>query len=540
MSNVAGWTFDDITREQVDRVFSQWTTAETPGMTLGIYRFGEPVYLRAYGMSNLEHDIPLATGSIFHVASISKQFTDLCIALLAADGLLGIDDEVRQHIPELPDFGPTITVRHLIHHTSGLRDQWSLLHLAGWREEDLVTNEDVLDLVQRQRALNFEPNTEYLYCNTGYTLLSLIVHRVSGKTLREFAQERIFGPLGMTSTHFHDDHAEIVRGRTQAYQPRDGGGYRISIPEFDVVGTTSLFTTVEDLARWEDNFHTGQVGGSDVIAGLQTPGTFNDGTAMDYAWGLQVATWRGQRRIGHSGADHGYRADFLRLPDLGFAVAVLSNVSDSMPGLLTEQVASVVLGDRLESEVPVAIPDGHNAAAGPSDLAGQWSSEDGTRHLVLTSRDGQAWIDAGSDSYALTEDQPGVFSNALFRLTIVAGNEPDHLIISQGGKNSSFSRTDAWQPSPEDLAAFPGTYWSEELAVPYDIVADGGPAGATLAIRRRKFAAETFQPFSPDTFVRGSLDAGSRLNFQRDGNGLVTGFTFSSGRVRNLAFNRHM
>lgn len=536
----ATWTFDDIIRERVDRIFDQWATSETPGMTLGVYRHGEPVYLQAYGMSNLEHGIPLATNSIFHVASISKQFTDLCIALLAADGLLDIDDEVRQYIPELPDFGPTITIRHLIHHTSGLRDQWSLLHLAGWREEDLVTNEDVLDLVQRQRALNFEPNTEYVYCNTGYTLLSLIVHRVSGRTLRKFAQERIFGPLGMTSTHFHDDHAEIVRGRTQAYQPRNGDGYRISIPEFDVVGTTSLFTTVEDLAKWEGNFHTTQVGGPDLIAELQDPGTFNDGTAMDYAWGLQVSTWRGQHRVGHSGADHGYRADFLRLPNLGFAVAVLSNVSDSMPATLTERVAGVILGDILEPEAPVAdaIPGGHNASATPADLAGRWSSDDGKRHLVLTSRDGQAWIDAGGDSFALTEDQPGVFSNPMFRLAIVAGNEPGQLVITQVGKESSFTRAESWHPAPEELAAFAGTYWSQELGVSYEIVADGGPEGTTIAIRRRKFPDETFQPFVANTFVRGSLDAGARLDFQRDNAGAVSGFTFSSGRVRNLAFTR--
>jgi CubicO group peptidase (beta-lactamase class C family) len=289
----AAWTLDDATRAQIDQVFAQWATTETPGMTLGIYRDGEPVYLQAYGMSNLEHGIPLSPGSIFHVASISKQFTDLCIALLAAEGRLKIDDDIRQYVPEVPGFGPTITIRHLIHHSSGLRDQWQLLNLSGWREEDLVTDDDVLYLVERQRALNFPPNTEYLYSNTGYTLLSVIVRRVSGMSLREFTQERVFTPLGMTSTHFHDDHAEIVRGRTQAYEPRIGGGYRISIPAFDVAGTTSLFTTVQDLAKWEANYLNATIGGKDLIAGMQQPGTFADGSPMNYGWGLRLVEWRG-------------------------------------------------------------------------------------------------------------------------------------------------------------------------------------------------------------------------------------------------------
>ncbi|HWV36452.1 MAG TPA: serine hydrolase domain-containing protein, partial [Thermomicrobiales bacterium] len=341
------WTFDEGVRSRVDRVFAAWDSTATPGCALGIYREGEIVYTRGYGMSNLEHGIPIATDSIFHIASISKQFTDMCIALLAAEGALNIDDDVRLYVPEVPDFGPTITIRHLIHHVSGLRDQWSLLELAGWREEDLVTERDVMDLLTRQTALNFEPNTEYLYSNTGYTLLAMIVRRVSGRSLREFAQERIFGPLGMTRTHFHDDHSEIVPGRTQAYTPRAGGGYHISIPEFDVVGTTSLFTTVEDLARWDANFTSARIGGPDLIAQLQTPGTFADGTPMTYAWGLVVDTYRGARQIGHGGADHGYRSDYFRLPEFGLTVTVLSNVSDSGPHQLAQQVADAVLGDLL-------------------------------------------------------------------------------------------------------------------------------------------------------------------------------------------------
>ncbi len=219
-------------KAKVDALFAAWSGTNTPGCAVGISRDGKPEYVRGYGMSNLEYGIAIGPESIFHVASISKQFTAFAIELLAREGKLSLDDDVRKHLPELPDYGRRITVAHLIHHTSGLRDQWSLLDLAGWRDDDLITEEDVLRIVSRQRALNFEPGAEYLYSNTGYTLLAVIVRRVSGESLRAFAEARIFKPLGMTSTHFHDDHTEIVRGRTSAYDTRPGGGWRVSVLVF--------------------------------------------------------------------------------------------------------------------------------------------------------------------------------------------------------------------------------------------------------------------------------------------------------------------
>ena len=199
---------------RVDQIFAAWDTAETPGCAVSVMREGELVHARGYGVANLEYDIPITASSIFHVASISKQFTALAVALLVADGEVSWDDDLRTYVPEVPDLGPRITLRHLVHHTSGIRDQWSLLRMAGWRfEADVVTQDDVLDLISRQRALNFEPGTDYVYSNSGFTLLAVVVERVSGQTLREFAAARIFGPLGMTSTHFHDDHQMIVRNR---------------------------------------------------------------------------------------------------------------------------------------------------------------------------------------------------------------------------------------------------------------------------------------------------------------------------------------
>lgn len=536
------WTFDEAARQRVEGVFAAWNSTATPGMAVGIYREGEVVFTGGFGMANLEHGIPITPDSIFHIASISKQFTDLCIAILAAEGALDVDDDIRLYVPEVPDFGETITIRHLIHHVSGLRDQWMLLSLAGWREEDLVTDADVLDLVRRQKALNFSPNTEYLYSNTGYTLLSIVVKRVSGLSLRQFAQARIFGPLGMTRTHFHDDHTEIVKGRTQAYEPRKGGGYHVSIPVFDVVGTTSLFTTVTDLAKWDGNFVSAQVGGPEVIAEMQRPGTFADGSPMTYAWGLATDTYRGAAQIGHGGADHGYRSDYFRLPEFGLTVTVLSNVSDSGPHALATQVADALIGDLL---APVSVP-GVAAAPGtrkaapkpvaPSTLAGTWSSEKGA-WLTITARDGKAWLEL-DEPLALEDGGNGRFAYPAHGIAIVPAADGASLAVTFGGNTVSYARAGRYRPTPEELGALTGTYWSEELAVPYEIVRDGGEDGETVAVRRRKFPDATYRPLAPDVFGRGSLDWGSVLRFQRDEAGAVTGFTMTAGRIRNLAFEK--
>src|SRR5215472_9551553 len=236
---------------KVDKVFEKWNRTDSPGCALGIYKDGQIVYKHGYGMANLNDDVPITPATVFHVASLSKQFTAASILLLAQEGKLSLDDPVRKYIPELPDSEAPVTIRQLIHHTSGLRDQWDLLGLAGWRYSlDLITDDDVLSVVTRQKDLNFPPGSKHLYSNTGYTLLAQIVKRVSGQSFREFTTARIFAPLGMTNTHFRDNHAEIVKNMAYGYEPA-GDMFSISITNFDTVGATSLLTTVEDLVKWD-------------------------------------------------------------------------------------------------------------------------------------------------------------------------------------------------------------------------------------------------------------------------------------------------
>jgi len=337
---------------KVDNLFTQWDNWDSPGAAMAITQDGSIVYKRGYGSANLEYNIAITPATIFHVASVSKQFTAFAIVMLAEQGKLALDDDIHKHIPEVPDFGKTITIRHLIHHASGLRDQWQLLRMAGWRLDDVITREHILKMVRHQKELNFDPGEEYLYCNTGYTLLAEIVARVSGQSFREYTEANIFRPLGMTNTHFHDDHEMIVRNRAYSYAPQEDGGFRKSVLSFANVGATSLFTTVEDLAKWIQNFDEKGVGGDAVIQQMHQRGVLNNGKELDYAFGLAMGIYKGLKTVGHGGSDAGYRSNILWFPDQKFGVVVLSNLGSFNPGGLARQIADICLADQLVQEEP--------------------------------------------------------------------------------------------------------------------------------------------------------------------------------------------
>src|SRR5690348_1083251 len=339
----------DVTK-RVDGIFAKWDHHDSPGCALGVYRDGNVVYKHGYGMANLNDDVPITPATVFHVASMSKQFTAASIVLLAQQGKLSLDDDVRKYLPELPDFGEKITIRHLVHHTSGLRDQWALLGLAGWRySRDLITNEDVMSVMTRQKELNFKPGERHVYCNTGYTLMGLIVKRVSGMSLREFTTKNIFEPLGMTHTHFRDDHAEIIKHDAVGYEQEPGKPFEISITNFDTVGATSLHTTVEDLQKWDENFYHPTVGGDAFVRQMLERGKLNNGEQLDYAFGLVLEKYKGLSTVGHGGADAGYRSDMTRFPEQHFSVAVLCNSAETFPGALAQQVADIVLAKEIKA-----------------------------------------------------------------------------------------------------------------------------------------------------------------------------------------------
>jgi len=357
---------------QVDTVFARFTST-TPGCAVGVGLDGRPALQRAYGMADLEHDVPNGAGTIFEAGSVSKQFTAAAVLLLARDGKLSLDDAVRKYIPELPDYGVPLTIRHILTHTSGLRDWGEVAGIAGWpRGRRVHTHAHVLDIVSRQKALNFTPGTDWSYSNTGYNLAAIIVSRVSGQTFADFSRDRLFRPLGMTHTSWRDDYTRIVKGRAVAYDSTPDG-YHEDMPFENVHGNGGLLTTVGDLLRWNENFVTPAVGDAAFIKEEQAPGRFNDGRAHDYAFGLYVRPWRGVPEVSHSGSTAGYRAFLARYPDQHLSVAVLCNAGDANATQYAHAVAEAYLGGVLK---PAAAPAGGGRGAGQGTAAFQADAAD--------------------------------------------------------------------------------------------------------------------------------------------------------------------
>jgi CubicO group peptidase (beta-lactamase class C family) len=326
---------------RVDRVFAQWDKPDSPGCALGIVKDGHLIYSRGYGIAVLEHDVPITPRSAFYIGSLSKQFTAMAVALLVQDGRLGLDDPIQKFVPELPAYEKPITIRNLLHHMSGLPEYMPLLMAAGWRPEAPFSNQDALQVVARQRTLAFEPGQRFAYSNTGYMLLAIIAERAARAGLDAFANTRIFAALNMTSTHFHADVSRLVKRRAYAYEPSPGGGLRLAPPVPARLGAGGIFTTVEDLVRWDQNFYDGRVGGDRLIKQITAPGTLNNGQPVEYAFGLEVREHAGRRVVEHGGSLAGYQAYFTRFPDQRLSVICLCNLSTIRAGDLAHAVADI-------------------------------------------------------------------------------------------------------------------------------------------------------------------------------------------------------
>jgi CubicO group peptidase (beta-lactamase class C family) len=449
----------------IDAIFEPWNRPDSPGCTAGAIRDGRFVFRKGYGMANLDYAIPNSPDMVYYVGSVSKQFTAAAIALLAQEGRIGLDDPVRKHIPELRDYGAPLTIRHLVHHTSGLRDIYTLMSLGGIRMEDVFPDDEALALIARQRELNFAPGDDYLYSNSGYWLLGQIVERITGESLREYARRVMFEPLGMTSTHFHDDPGHVMKNRVVSYA-RAADGYRVAdLGNFDKIGAGGLYTTIGDLLKWDANFYEPRVGGAKWLELMQTVGRRNDGTPLTYAFGLTIGTHRGLRTVRHGGSLMGFRAELLRFPDQRFTALVLCNAATIAPAGLAERMAAVYLGDRM---TPLPAPNagargggagrgggrggesGAGAAAAPlpasalAAYAGTFRSDEVQADYTIRVADGRLMLDrrtaeptplqpAGTDAFRA--------GNLTLRFTRDAAGRVSRLTVDAGRvRNIAFTR----------------------------------------------------------------------------------------------------
>ncbi|HLZ92266.1 MAG TPA: serine hydrolase domain-containing protein [Candidatus Acidoferrum sp.] len=344
-----GATSDEKSAAAVDEVFSDLTKPGSPGCALAVYREGKIIYAKGYGLANIEDKVAITPQTVFDIGSTSKQFTAASVLLLEEQGKLSLNDDIRKYVPELPAYGQKITILQLLNHTSGLRDYLTLMELAGINIDNVTTDADALALITRQKALNFTPGSDWLYSNTGFFLLSVVVQRASAQSLREFAAKNIFAPLAMTHTQYRDSHTALIAGRALAYDEKENKlGYALNVSYFEQTGDGAVHTSVEDLLKWDENFYSPRVGGKVLLSEIQEPGKLNGGKLLDYAKGLFVQNYRGLHTVNHGGAWGGYRAELLRFPDQHFSVACLCNVGNAGPSRRAHQVADVYLGNLME------------------------------------------------------------------------------------------------------------------------------------------------------------------------------------------------
>jgi CubicO group peptidase (beta-lactamase class C family) len=508
---------------KVDAVFAKYSMA-TPGCAVGVATNGTPVLAKGFGMADLEHDVRIGPETIFEAGSVSKQFTAAGVMLLARDGKLSLDDQVRQYVPELPDYSSPLTIRHMLNHTSGLRDWGSIAGIGGWpRTTRAYTHAHVLEIVGRQRSLNFTPGTRWSYSNTGFNLAAIIVERVSGQTFQAFTHDRLFQPLGMSHTSWRDDYTRVVKGRAVAYSERSG--FHSNMPFENVFGNGGLLTTVGDLLKWNEHFDAPPEGDASMVAEQQKAGHFNDGRVHGYGLGLFVGSYKGLREISHSGSTAGYQAFLTRFPDQRVSVAVLCNVATAQATQYAHAVAEAYLGDRLKS--PEAAPTHTLTSAEMDRFAGMWKSE--VTQLPIT----------------IERDQDGLFTSRTVRLraqspTRILSGEGEHIDLDARGlrhtdafgTGDEYSRVQPASYTDDQLARFAGTYVSEEAETTLTAAVENH----ALVLKRRPDTTIALTPLYPAAF---SADHGlGTVIFRGDGSGSGSGLSVIQDRVWDLRFRK--
>lgn len=519
---------------RVDSVFVQWSGAGTPGCAVGVDRGGAPLLRRAYGLANLETGTPWTIGTISESGSTAKQFTAAGIVLLALDGTLKLDDDISRWIPEVRGLGKRISIRHLLTHTSGLPDRYTLQAAMGRPAGEVDhDNAEVLHLVSKLRQLNFDPGEDYEYSNTGLIVAATLLERASGKSLQAFSDERLFKPLGMPHTRWRTDHRTVVPGRASAYDGSRTSGFRNDHPFTRVIGSGGLLTTVDDFLRWEAALQRGAGVWGAVRDSLERVGVLNDGTELTYALGVGVSRWRGVRAVTHTGSTGGYRAALYRYPDQNVAVALLCNLGSIEPGPVAQRVAALVLGPALAA----APADPLGIAVDPAELAaatGAYHAPRTDQSLILAVVRG-ALVDSAGTNRVLIPIAPRKFQyrgsqRTLTVLSGAAGAATRLLSEAPNTRAVEYLAVPRAGSDPAGLAAYAGEYYSPELEARLRFFVSGD----TLRLDRAWDPSLRLIPLYRDGFLAGSSGV---LRFERDG-AKVTGLVWWAGRVRHLRFNR--
>jgi CubicO group peptidase (beta-lactamase class C family) len=516
----------------VDRIFAAYDKPNSPGCALGVIRDGSFIYRKAYGMASLELAVPLSTQSVFYLGSVSKQFTAAAVVLAAEQGFLSLDDNVRKYIPELPDYGHVITLRQMLHHTSGFRDFETLLYLSGKPPTDILLKDAMIGLIARQKNLNNVPGEEFHYSNTNYFLLGEVVERATKKSLADFAAENIFQPLGMAHTRFYDDHTFVMPGRVPAYDVGRHGNFLVGwSTNFDIVGPGGLMSSVDDLLRWDTNFYGNKLGKGPLLKEMQTRGVLNNGKETDYGFGLELSTYRGLPIVEHNGGLFGYSTDILRFPEQRFTIVCLCNLSSADPHGFARKVADIYLEKKLHPEAGAVQSPGNKDFPDPSLFAGKYL--DPNKHFAYTFTVSEGNLMAWGGR--LPRVGPNQFKD-LGTGTItfeISGGAMKATLTTDGETFFAGTRIEAPHLGEADLATYTGQYRSTELNATYQLSIDQGnlmlqndhsswnPPLELVPVARDEFESEDFN-----------------IVFRRDANHRVSGLSVFTVRARDIGFEK--
>ncbi|MBX3242838.1 MAG: beta-lactamase family protein [Acidobacteria bacterium] len=504
-------------------------TMPAPGCAVGVSLNGESVFEKAFGMAEMEHSIPNTPQTIFESGSVAKQFTAAALVLLQQDGKLNLDDPVKKYIPELPDYGSTLTIRHMLNHTAGLRDWFSVRALSGeGAGEHIITQQMIFDTVVRQKDLDFTPGSEYSYSNSGYQLAAMIVERVSKQKFPDFVAERIFKPVGMKNSSWRDDHRRVVPGRANAYS-RDGNGpWRLTMPMMNAHGGGGMLTTVGDWIKWNAMLDSRSMG-APLVESLETQAVLNDGRKIAYALGLSVGSYKGNKNISHGGATAGYRTVLSRFPDKKLSIAVLCNGTSPNSNDLANSIADEILG-------PFPAPPATDADAEkfpieqPEKYVGLWKNErtKTPNRFAITNgelrfnntpvravKDGSLMVGAATLSFKYNDSGKPVFFEAR----------------NTNGDSSRYTAETEWQPTAADLAAFAGEWYSDDADAKITFASEGSDAILIF----KPSTSVTLRPLYKDYFADQS---GQLVWFERDESGKVVSMHIGGARMRNMPFVR--
>lgn len=534
--------------QAIDDLFSQWNQTDVPGAALGVIRDGKLIYAKGYGIADLEHDIEITPSSVFYIGSVSKQFVTFSLLLLEEQGKIDLDDKIQKYLPDFPEYSAPLTIRHFIHHTSGVRDYLSLMALKGRSYLDNADVDEVYELIKSQKELNFQPGEKYLYSNSCYFMLAMIIEEASGQTLKSFADEHIFKPLGMKSTLFHDDNKDLIKNRVFSYEKNDGGtGFNNLISRFDLVGSGGVYTSIEDLFLWDQNFYNNKLGkgGQGIIEKMHQEGLLSNGKSSGYAFALMNGSYKGMKTVHHGGSLAGYRSQLMRFPDQKVSVIILANRGDANPTDLSYQVADIILKDLLpeavEKKSDIVVPHSKKVAEQPvekikkTQTTGNYELRPGMV-LSVTLHKGklnvlQSW---NQSVYNLVRTHGNTFEipndDAIqFTFSEISDNSTQMLTVFQNGRDTFWKRNKSKDTPTVDIEDYAGKYYSKELDVSYLIsVSDG-----KLFVKIGSHESHQLFFYEKDTFTA----EGVLVRFSNS-NDNTHGFELDAGRVKGLKFEK--